>query len=464
MKRRELIWVLGFLLAAAAVFLLPRFVSDFRAQQFAYVGIYFIALLGLNLLTGITGQISLGHGAFMLIGGYTTAILISDQGLKLGSHTFSSDMTDIWTIPIAGLVAGLAGFLFGFPALRLAGIYLALATFAIAVATPAVVRKFEEFTGGGGGINMFGLPGLTGVIDPVTIPIIDKTLSFNEWLYYLSWTIALVMLAVAWLLLRGRFGRSLRAVRDSELAAASSGVNLARYKTLAFGISAFYAGVAGSLLAIATTFVNPDTFPIALSIFLLVGVVVGGLGSLWPLVFGAIFIHFMQIEWAQRVESVIPDWLPLLGDLDTDAPGAPAVAFGVILILIMLVAPGGAAGLLCRLKVRCDSRLPSRSLSLDQGAALTDASTQTSHFHARARRRDRDGRNRCVERGSRDHRQDDPARRHGAAVRPGVCLRVGGPRRERLLQVREHPRRRQRPHDHLQVPRRRLQRRRSRCR
>jgi branched-chain amino acid transport system permease protein len=351
-RRRELIWILGFFLAAAAIFLLPRFVSDFRAQQFAYVGIYFIALLGLNLLTGITGQISLGHWAFMLIGGYTTAILISDQGLKLGSHTFSSDMTDLWTIPIAGLVAGLAGFLFGFPALRLSGIYLALATFAIAVATPAIVRKFEEFTGGGGGINMFGLPGLTGVVEPVSIPIIDRTLSFNEWLYYLSWTLALVMLAGAWLMLRGRFGRSLRAVRDSELAAASSGVNLARYKTLAFGISAFYAGVAGSLLAIATTFVNPDTFPVALSIFLLVGVVVGGLGSLWPLVFGAIFIHFMQIEWAQQVESVIPNWLPLLGDIDTDAAGAPAVAFGVILILIMLVAPGGAAGLLATLKAR----------------------------------------------------------------------------------------------------------------
>ncbi len=320
-RRRELIWILGFFVAAAAIFLLPRFVSDFRAQQFAYVGIYFIALLGLNLLTGITGQISLGHGAFMLIGGYTTAILISDQGLKLGSHTFSSDMTDLWTIPIAGLVAGLAGFLFGFPALRLSGIYLALATFAIAVATPAIVRKFEEFTGGGGGINMFGLPGLTGVVEPVSIPIIDRTLSFNEWLYYLSWTLALVMLAGAWLMLRGRFGRSLRAVRDSELAAASSGVNLARYKTLAFGISAFYAGVAGSLLAIATTFVNPDTFPVALSIFLLVGVVVGGLGSFWPLVFGAIFIHFMQIEWAQQVESVIPNWLPLLGDIDTDAAG-----------------------------------------------------------------------------------------------------------------------------------------------
>jgi branched-chain amino acid transport system permease protein len=151
-------------------------------------------------------------------------------------------------------------------------------------------------------------------------------------------------------MLRGRFGRSLRAVRDSELAAASSGVDLARYKTLAFAISAAYAGVAGSLLAIATTFVNPDTFPIALSIFLLVGVVVGGLGSLWPLVFGAIFIHFMQIEWAQQMEDVIPDFVPGLGDIDTDAPGAPAVAFGVVLILIMLAFPGGAASLIRSLK------------------------------------------------------------------------------------------------------------------
>jgi branched-chain amino acid transport system permease protein len=282
-----------------------------------------------------------------------------DPPLELLGHAFTNDMRDIWTIPIAGLVAGIFGFLFGFPALRLTGLYLALATFAIAVATPAVVRRFDGFSGGGGGINLFDVEGRTGrsVTDPVTFESSSGAdifglhlASFNEWLYYLCWTIALVMFGVAWLLLRGRFGRTLRAVRDSELAAASSGVNLARYKTLAFGISAFYAGVAGSLLAIATTFVNPDTFPVTLSIFLLVGVVVGGLGSLWPLVFGAIFIHFMQIEWAQRVEDVIPNWLPLLGDIDTDAPGAPAVAFGVVLILIMLAFPGGAAGLLRTLK------------------------------------------------------------------------------------------------------------------
>ena len=364
MKRRDIVNYGIFALAVVAVLLLPRFVSDFRAQQFAYVGIYFIALLGLQLLTGFTGQISLGHGAFMLIGGYTTAILMSDQSppLELAGHAFSNDMRDIWTIPIAGLVAGVVGLLFGIPALRLSGIYLALATFAIAVASPAIVKKFNEFTGGSGGINLFDVAGRTRpteTTDPITFETIREPISilglfeipsFNEWLYYLCWTLALVFYGLAWLMLRGRFGRSLRAVRDSELAAASSGVDLARYKTLAFGISAAYAGVAGSLLTIATTFVNPDTFPITLSIFLLVGVVVGGLGSLWPLVFGAIFIHFMQIEWAQQMEDVIPDFVPGLGDIDTDAPGAPAVAFGVVLILIMLAFPGGAAGLIRSLK------------------------------------------------------------------------------------------------------------------
>jgi branched-chain amino acid transport system permease protein len=221
------------------------------------------------------------------------------------------------------------------------------------------VKKFDGFTGGGGGINLFDAEGRTGrsVTDPITFETTEGAdifgihiATFNEWLYYLCWTVALVLFVAAWLLLRGHFGRTLRAIRDSELAAASAGVDLARYKTLAFGISAFYAGVAGSLLALATTFVNPDTFPITLSIFLLVGVVVGGLGSLWPLVFGAVFIHFMQIEWAQKMESVIPNFLPILGDIDTDAPGAPAVAFGVVLILIMLAFPGGAGGLLRTVK------------------------------------------------------------------------------------------------------------------
>jgi branched-chain amino acid transport system permease protein len=338
--RRVLVPVAAFVGLGVVAFAIPGFVNDFRAQQFAYVWIYLIALIGLNILTGYTGQISLGHGAFMAIGGYTTAILMSDHGVK-----------DIWTIPIAAVVAGVVGFLFGIPALRLSGLYLALATFAVAVATPGLIKRFEGFTGGGQGINLFGSPELTASLTPVSV--FGFELNFNNWLYYLSATVALVLYVVAWLLLRGRTGRAFRTVRDSETAAVSFGVSLARYKTLAFGVSAAYAGAAGSLFAIATTFVNPDTFPVTLSIFLLVGIVVGGLGSLVGLLAGAIFIEFMPL-WAQDGESVIPDWVPMLGNLDTDSPGAPAVVFGGVLILLMFVLPTGVAGLLARLRALSD--------------------------------------------------------------------------------------------------------------
>jgi branched-chain amino acid transport system permease protein len=317
--------IIGFVAFAAlvvAVAVFPALVSDFKSREWAYVGIYLIALLGLNMLTGYTGQISLGHGAFMAVGGYTTAILMADHGVK-----------DIWTIPLAGLVAGTAGFLFGIPALRLSGLYLALATFAIAVSMPAVIKRFEGFTGGGTGINLFGIPELTASLTPVEI--FGRQVAFNDWLYYLSWSIALVGYVIAWLLLRGRSGRAFRAVRDSETAAQSSGVSLARYKTLAFGVSAAYAGVAGSLFAIATTYVNPDTFPIALSILLLVGVVVGGLGSLVGLIAGAVFIQFLP-TWSQEVSK---------------SPGAPSVVSGAVLIALMFVLPMGVAGLIERLRL-----------------------------------------------------------------------------------------------------------------
>ena len=320
--RRTVVPVVSFVVLAVVVAVLPLFVSEFRAQQFAYVAIYLIAIIGLNVLTGYTGQISLGHGAFMAIGGYTTAILMADHGVK-----------DVWTIPLAGLVAGIAGFLFGIPALRLSGLYLALATFAIAVSMPAVIKRFEGFTGGGTGINLFGIPELTASLTPVEI--FGRQVAFNDWLYYLSWSIALVGYVVAWLLLRGRSGRAFRAVRDSETAAQSSGVSLARYKTLAFGVSAAYAGVAGSLFAIATTYVNPDTFPIALSILLLVGVVVGGLGSLVGLIAGAVFIQFLP-TWSQEVSK---------------SPGAPSVVSGALLIALMFVLPMGVAGLIERLRL-----------------------------------------------------------------------------------------------------------------
>ena len=314
--------LVSFAALTAVVAVVPVFVSEFRAQQLAYVAIYLIAIIGLNILTGYTGQISLGHGAFMAVGGYTTAILMADHGVK-----------DVWTIPLAGLVAGAAGFLFGIPALRLSGLYLALATFAVAVSTPAVIKRFEGFTGGGTGINLFGIPELTASLTPIRV--FGRDLAFNDWLYYLCWALALVGYVLSWLLLRGRAGLALRAVRDSETAAQSSGVSLARYKTLAFGVSAAYAGVAGSLFAIATTYVNPDTFPIALSILLLVGVVVGGLGSLVGLIAGAVFIQFLP-TWSQEVSK---------------SPGAPSVVSGILLIALMFLLPMGVAGLVERLRL-----------------------------------------------------------------------------------------------------------------
>ena len=325
---------LGLALFVAVVFYVPFRISDFRASEFALIGVYFIAILGLNILTGYTGAISLGHGAFMAIGAYTTAILVADHGMK-----------DLWTIPIAGLVAAAAGFAFGLPALRLSGPYLALATFGIAVATPIVIKKFDGFTGGSGGINLFEAEGITGLPEfIVTLPG-GHQLSFNDWLYYLTWTIALVLFVVAWGIHHSRLGRSLRAIRDNELAAAASGVWLASHKTLAFTLSAFYAGVAGALLAISAFSVQPGAFPVERSIALLVGLAVGGLGSLAPLVAGAAFLVFLP-QWAQDISK---------------APGVPSVIYGGVLILLMMVLPSGFGGLLRRLTGPLTSRLYRRS-------------------------------------------------------------------------------------------------------
>ena len=309
-RASPLLWLAA---GAVVLVLLPRVVSDFREFQLAYVGVYFIAVLGLNMLTGYAGQISLGHGGFMMLGAYTTAILSVKHGVG-----------DVWTIPLAGLVAGVAGFLFGFPALRFRGVYLALATFAIPVALIQIAKKFDGLTGGGGGMNL------------------TRIVSGHE-VYRLTWPIAGGLLVLAWLLLHGRLGRAFRAIRESEVAAVSSGVNLALTKSLAFGISAAYAGVAGSLYAMAVAYVNPDTFPVSLSILLLTGAVVGGLGSLAGVVFGALFIEYVPL-YSPNILSWFEKAVPL--NLDPKAPGAPAVVYGVILMLVLVALPSGVAGLL----------------------------------------------------------------------------------------------------------------------
>ena len=328
-----------------AVVVAPRFAGEFRLSQFTFVGIYFIALLGLNVLTGYSGQISLGHGAFKGVGAYTAAVLsVGRPGLELanldppGWLPLGDGMRPIFTIPIAALVAGLIGYAFGVPALRLAGVSLALATFAVAVSLPSVAKRFDDVTGGGGGL-VLNLPATPFGLD----------ISVRRWLYYQTWICAAILALVAWLLLRGRAGRALRALRDGEVAAVSSGVSARAYKTFAFGISSAYAGVAGALLAIEISYVNPDTFPVSLSILLLASLVLGGLASITGAFIGALIMQFLPIY------SQDP---PLLSsDL---AQQAPAVVFGIILILIMFLAPGGIAGLARRLVVPVLARVARR--------------------------------------------------------------------------------------------------------
>jgi branched-chain amino acid transport system permease protein len=310
---------LAFALLVAAVVAAPFLVSNYRTYQLGFVGLYLVALLGLNVLTGFTGQISIGHGAFMGIGAYTTTILVLDHGVR-----------DLWTIPVGGVVAGLVGLAFGIPATRFAGPYLALATFAIPLAFIGLLKRFPHFTGGNVGKN---LPQLRAEFGWSTSPSI--------WFYVVCWVVALVMLPLAFFVVRGRFGRAMRSVRDSEIAATANGISTAAVKTAAFGISAFYCGVAGSLYAIGITYVNPDTFPIDLSILLLVGIVLGGAGSLWGMLFGALFVEFIRISWG----PALLDLFSRVHHVDTHAPGSGLVVYGVVLLLVLYAAPSGAAGL-----------------------------------------------------------------------------------------------------------------------
>jgi branched-chain amino acid transport system permease protein len=324
-----------FLGAAVVIGLLPQFMGEFRLQQFTFVAIYFIALLGLNILTGYNGQISLGHGAFMGIGAYVAAVLMLGEtnleGLTLQNAPdwlpLGDGMRPVFTLPLAGLVTGIIGVAFGLPALRLSGVSLALATFAVAVSLPILAKRFDEITGGGGGLVL-----------PLPSTPFGWDIATRHWLYYEAWVTAGILFVLAWLLVRGRIGRAWRAIRDGEVAAASSGVNPALFKTLAFGVSSAYAGVAGALLAIEVSYVNPDTFPLSLSILLLASVVIGGLGSLTGVIFGAMLYEFLPI-YSQD---------PPFGSFELSTR-APSVVFGAVLIAIMLLIPGGAAGLLRRI-------------------------------------------------------------------------------------------------------------------
>lgn len=286
---------------------------NFMIFQLTLVIIYAIAILGLNIVTGYNGQFSLGHGAFYAIGAYTAAVLMDKV-----------DCPYWLTIPISGVVCLVVGFLFGLPALRLQGLYLALATFALALAVPQLLKynHIEWLTGGVQGI----------VILKPDPPFGTKLINADQWLYYFSLIVACILFWLAMNLLKGRFGRAMIAIRDHPIAAEVMGINLTIVKSAAFGISAAYTGIAGALGAIAIAFVAPDSFTVFLSITLLVGLVIGGLASISGAIYGAIFIQFV----------------PNIADAISKA--APWAIYGLFLIFAVYVMPSGAAGLIRKLR------------------------------------------------------------------------------------------------------------------
>ena len=302
-------WVSGRNLVIGAsvigAILAPLVAQNFVVFQLTLVMIYGLAILGLNLLTGFNGQFSLGHSAFYGIGAYTAAILMNQN------------IDYYWTLPCAGAVCFVVGFLFGLPALRLQGIYLALATFALATAMPQILKfqPFEPWTGGVQGIAL---------LKPDPPP--DVPLNPDQWLYYFTLAVLLVMFAGAASLVKSRSGRAMMAIRDNPIAAAAMGIDTALYKTLTFGVSALYTGVAGALGAIVIQFVGPDSFPFLLSVSFLVGLVIGGVGSIPGSLVGGIFVLFVP-NLAERVST-----------------GLSGAIYGVILLIVIFVMPSGAAG------------------------------------------------------------------------------------------------------------------------
>ena len=292
------------LVILAVLLVTPMFIKNFVVFQMTMVLVYGIAVLGLNILTGGSGQFSLGQSAFFAVGAYTTAVLMEHGNVNYAL-----------TLPIAGLVSFAAGYLFGQPALRLSGIYLALATFALAVAMPQLLKLnfLEHWTGGVQGLVVlkpdapFGLP-----------------IGQDKWLYYFTLAITIAIYLGSINLLRSRSGRAFMAIRDNEIAASAMGVDVALYKTLAFGVSAGITGIAGGLSAIAVAFVAPDGYTINFAIALFLGMVVGGVGWLPGSFVGAAFIIFVP----NIAESI--------------SKGLSGAVFGVLLFIIIFLVPHGA--------------------------------------------------------------------------------------------------------------------------
>ncbi len=298
-------------------------VDPFRVFQAGRFGVWIIILLGLNLLTGYSGQISLGHGAFVAVGAYVTAILMT----QYDSHV-------ILAVLAAGAFTGAVGFLVGAPALRLTGPYLAIATLALVIALPQVIKHdlVDGWTLGSQGINFYehGTP-------PRPPGMIEDMVDKDQWLYYCAIVPALVMTVLAWNITRSRVGRAFVALRDTEVGAQQMGVNVALYKMTAFGISSFYAGIGGGLFVFSEAVLGPATFDIIISLTMLAVLVLGGMASILGAIFAAA-IMTMRIEIVDTVVDLIPKGEEFRIDTLRGA------IYGGLLIVAIILGPKGLAG------------------------------------------------------------------------------------------------------------------------
>src|SRR5580693_1029776 len=297
----------------ALLIIVPLFVKNFIIFQLTMLLIYGLAVLALNILTGGSGQFSLGQSAFYAVGAYTSAILMEHAGINYAL-----------TLPIAGIICFAFGFLFGLPALRLSGVYLALATFALATAMPQLLKLgyFETWTGGVQGL-VVTKPDPPEAVQSM-LSLVHLKMSQDMWLYYFTLILTIAIYIFSVNLLKSRSGRAFMAIRDNEIAASAMGIDVALYKTLAFGVSAAITGIAGGLGAIAVQFVAPDGYTITLAISLFLGMVVGGVGWLPGSIVGSAFIIFVP-NIAEGISK-----------------GLSGAVFGVLLFLVIFLVPHGA--------------------------------------------------------------------------------------------------------------------------
>jgi branched-chain amino acid transport system permease protein len=301
-----------YLVLVIALLMLPAILDDYLVSQLTFIAMYGVAAVGLMLLTGYTGQVSMGHAAFFAIGSYTTAILTA-HGVPF-----------ILALPAAGIAAGIVGVCIGRPILHLTGLYLAIATMGFAFIIDEILVRWESLTKGNMGYYL--QPPSVGPL------IFDSEKKF----FYLALVVLILTLLAARNILRAPLGRAMIAIRDSEIASEAIGINLAKFKTMAFAISAFFTGIAGCLYGHKVLFINPESYTIVLSVELLAMVIIGGLGSLHGAVFGAAFFIFLP-----QLIVMTKDYMPSYLQKQT---GMEAALFGLLIVLVMLFEPMGIYG------------------------------------------------------------------------------------------------------------------------